>query len=650
MGLFFPTTQAEELDPRWQRRRRRLLALTGIVALALAAAAVWHFAREQPAPRAQVAASPQDAAATDERRQRALEAGLETVTPGLPARDQPPSWLGLAQAAVEQADPWTIDWLRAWDRHDGIDATPEHMVQAVEAALMTGDTMLARWWHRRLQWHLADPGADRDAIDPVLARRVEVLDMILAGLVESALARLQQTADERPLTGQERLMLALCRRELVEGALWAGWAEDFIDLAREDHPGGALARLQLLRWLETGAAKELPRRALRATGDERLVVGAAGQETDPALREPGRELAYWLRQTWGDLADRNPDTTPAVRMALYSLDWALADGVDRMAQVVDEVEQWAGDLQPDEWPLVAGWLAKRQEWVAVRDLLGPDRQPPVPVNPRTLELYANAMGRLGLDELLAREMGGNRSRWPEPLVLLWTAHQALEGGRAEAPPLLGSMLMRAGRRAQVLEPRWMFDVAHSAFAAGLPETGAELLLLATEEPLVRERALAMLFDRSLEQGNGEDALYVVEQLRQLRPFPGPWHGMWLWLKLMEQDKSEEVLGECRLWLSQLPAERQSEARFIGAMAAARMGDADTAGRWLPQVNANHLSPRYLLFYVALVEELELDDLLAIGVEQRRYLEPVHMTRKEAAWLDEHGVLAADSRGRTPAFP
>lgn len=637
MGLLFPTTQTEELDPRWQRRRRRLLALMGLIALAAAGAVVWHFIPErEPAP-APAATGDADPAA---RRQQARQAGLELVSPGPAQRDQRPGWIALAQTGVEQADPWIIDWLRAWDRYDGVDASLEHQVQAVEAALMTGDTLLARSWYRRVQWQLADPRTDRDEIDSNLARRVEVLHLFMAGLVESALAKLQETAGERPLAGEERLMQALARRELVDGALWAGWVEDLIELAREDHRGGALARLLLLRWLESGAARELPRRALRATGDARLVAGAAGDpDVDPPLREPGRELAVWLRDTWGATATADPDTTPAVRMALYSLDWALADGVDKTAQVIDQVEQWAQDLQPDEWPLVADWLARRDEWAAVRHLLGPDREPPVPINPRTLELYANAMSRLGLEELLGREMGGSRTRWPEPLMLLWSAHKALEGGRAEAPPLLGSMLMRAGRRAQVIEPRWIFDVARTAFASGLPETGANLLLLATEEPVVREPALAMLLDRSLEEGNGEEALYVVEQLRQLKPYPGPWHGMWLWLRLMVEQNPDEVLGECRLWLDHLPQDRQTEAHFIGAMAAAQLGDDDTAGRWLPRVNANHLPPRYLLFYVTLAKQLGLDDLLTFGVEQRRELEPIYMTRQEAAWLGEHGALA-----------
>ena len=636
MGLFLPSTQDQELDPRWQRRRRLLLTLIGVSGAAVSAAVVWHFSLDRESAPRPVGTS---AEGSDPLPRRAQESGLETATPGRPLRDDRPRWTSLAGASLAQADPWVIDWLRVWDRHDGADATLEDAVRAVEAALMTGNTLLARDWYRRAQWRLADPQNDPEAIDPILRQRLEVLHLVMSGRVESALALLQQTADERPLASEERLMQALVRRELVGGELWAGWVEDLIALAGEDHRGGAQARLLLLQWLEGGAARELPQRALRATGDPRLMAAVAGDQdtgVDPPLGESEQELAAWLRGTWREIAAAQPRPAPAVQMALFSLDWLRSDHPVEIPRVIDEVQQWAEELDPEEWQHVADWLARRGEWDAVRHVLRPGRG--LPLNPRTFELYATAMIQLGHNEELGKEMREARSRWPEPLVLLWAVHTARESGPTGSPALMEGMLMGAGRSAQALEPRWMFDVARTAFAFGYPDAGANLLLLATAAPEIRERALAMLLDRSLEAGHGEEALYVAEQLRRLKPFPGPWHGAWLWLKLMVEREPDQVLEECRQWLERLPEDRQTEARFIGAMAAAELNDHETARRWLPRVNANELPPRYLLFHIALVEDLAMDDLLTIAMEQRRGGEPVYMTRQEAAWLGQHQAM------------
>ena len=43
MGIFIASNQREELDPRWQRRRQRVLALIAFLSLLVAAAVVYYL-------------------------------------------------------------------------------------------------------------------------------------------------------------------------------------------------------------------------------------------------------------------------------------------------------------------------------------------------------------------------------------------------------------------------------------------------------------------------------------------------------------------------------------------------------------------------------------------------------------------------------
>jgi len=106
-------------------------------------------------------------------------------------------------------------------------------------------------------------------------------------------------------------------------------------------------------------------------------------------------------------------------------------------------------------------------WEGVVELLAPNRV--VLLTPRSLNLYAAAMHELGRETELAVEMGRHNSRWPEPLVLYWTAQEALGGHQRSALPMVEGSLVRAGRPCQGLNPAWVFDFARTSFENGLKD-------------------------------------------------------------------------------------------------------------------------------------------------------------------------------------
>jgi hypothetical protein len=269
-----------------------------------------------------------------------------------------------------------------------------------------------------------------------------------------------------------------------------------------------------LRYIEQDLARGLPTRVLGATGDERHKKALLGEEVEPALEDVARELAGWLVAQWADRAVHDRD---AFEMARFTLEWALAREERHAAAVETRVAEWALGLRGQQLVFAADWLARRKAWRYVVTVLHPQRD--VLLNPRTMNLYAAAMTELGRLEELTEEMGRHNSRWPEPVSILWTVQESISGRRLSSQPVLEGLLMRAARGAQSLNPPWIFDIARAAFMAGLPESGQNLILIATEEPQTRERALGMLLDRMLQEARGGGCIVCAGAAAATRQLP-----------------------------------------------------------------------------------------------------------------------------------
>lgn len=635
---------------RGGRRWRVLPAVAGTLSLLAAATAVWWFAPDRGSPGRMSGTPPAPRNGTDVEHLAGLTAGAaerDHVAGGsmrraaAPMRTDPPAVAAAARGSLGLADPWVIGWLRAWDDLGAGSATLEDELGALLVLLMTGHVVEARFWHQRLLKRLEDPSTDREQIDPVQNDLIRVLHLLLKGLVESALGELLHQAGQRPLSGEQQLLKIVIRREMSGFDVTGGWMAELIALAREDHRGAALARLQLLRMIQLGTAASLPAGTLHATGDPRLIAAARGTEVDPPLRRPDAELAAWLRTAFHTRADESA----AFQLAVFTIDHGLAGSDGEASAVVAEVARWARELTPAERPFVAEWLAQRGAWQDVRQLLHPGAATPVPPSPRSLRLYSGAMSALGLNEPLAGDLKQGDSPWPEPLILLWNAEEALAGRDKSRRLLVEGMLRRAGRLAENRDPAWVFEFARTAFMAGLPETGHRLLLQATSNPATRERALSMLLERAIERGDASQALYLAGHLQAINPWPGPFHGLWLWLRLMCGEDPGTVLAEAGSWLESAHELRQSEARFIAAMAALASGERQLAKRRLPGIDVNRLPARFVAFYPGLAADLGMTELLVRPPERRIGQPPIHFTAHELAWLEQWqggpGGLPAD---------
>ncbi len=669
MGLFRATTQAEELDPRWQRRRRRLSAALGLIALAGAGVAVWHFAAKQPQPApvpdtpdASAAAvpatpapdqEPDSAGPVDDTDQQDESAGVESAAePGLAgvvtgvvtttAQDHRRNLIDGTQLSLELANPRLFQWVREWDQIGAPQADLEDEIRTLEVFLLTGDRVRAEHWVRRLQSRLADSDEDRQKMADDFGEHWKLLQWSVARRLDRAIERLDQLATDRPATAEEQLLKVIALRELAATAEPTApgleatadsppWGVILVDIATGNDRVAALARAELLRLLEAGLAEQLPREALARTGVAAAEGSASATPDDDSVQATSRQLALWLRQRFEQ--DAAPGT--AEQWTVHALDWALADQ-ESGQEVMDAIVEAAADLEPIDRLFVAEWLWRRDAWEQVVQLLQPGAE--VPLTPLTLDLYTSAMKQLDLEEDLAAELSAGDSRWPEGLALLWQVRQAATEGGPEVSGVLQGLLMRTGRQIRELEPGWVFDVARTAYATDFTTTGRELLLLATEAPVTRERALTMLLDQAFQSGQSADVRYILNQLRQLTGNPGPWHGLWLWFELMRggagTTEAGTILSAANQWLDGpgAGAPNPSEARFVGAMAAFQSGDHQIARAWLPQVAPNDLPSRYLPFYLRLKTRLGQDTLVTRPLERRPGARAVLLTPEEIAWL------------------
>ena len=643
MGWFQPSNLAEEQDPGWQRKRRLRMAGLGILGLALSTTVVLWLSSGQRERQQR------EAEARDLIEARQAESPPDETQTRIPDRSRDPRVIQMARDSIARADPWALEWVAAWERRAADSADALDCLRVVELLWMSGDQVHARYWHRQLRRALANPEADFDELPANHADRVKVVHALTQGRLESALGHLLQRAEERPLSDEELLMEMVVRRDMADGVLWAGWVERAIELADQPGRGGALARMQLLHLIETGTAAKLPERLISIipagspahpdaseagdfeptadeADDEQTQDRTAGHGVD-AEPEVARALAMWLRDLWRTRFNDNPET----EFAALSMDWRLGRSDAERGEIIGQMITLSLSLHPVQRVHAAEWMARHGAWEGVRRLL--DRDLGSPVSPRVLDLYGTAMGQTEAGEEFVEELRRANTRWPEPLSFLWIARLSMADPDATTPPVVEGMLVRAARGARTYDPVWVFDVARMAFQSGFPSTGRSLLIMATEEPGTRERALSMLLDRAFEEASGEDALYIIRPLAELDDFPGPYYDLMRWLMLTTGDEPAEIMAKTDKRLERVDPTSEAEACFVAAAAAYEAGDHDKALTRLMRIVPNELPSRYFPFYFALADALDYTGTQDVQLEPRVGDPPVYITHEEARWLE-----------------